>query len=420
MIRKARAILNNEYVYSILTKTLSILIGIVQSILLARYLGAELKGINAYITSVASVAAIVITFGMHQAYPYLRKKYGKDAIYNEYVTLVMMLYLAFLLTAIATNIIIQTSIEIKSIIIIVPLLGYAQVVEYINLIEAPNKKNRWWVIINFCEIIYLIILFIFTNRNINWSISILLFTYILRCIVYTLMLGTVPRYTKNIPSLFCEILKFGFFPMIALLMTSLNYRIDVMMLHRYDYISDSMIGIYSLGLTLSDKIVLIPDTLKGILVSKLAKGADNEEVAKVLRIGLWASISLCAVIILIGKPVINLLYGAEYAGAYSIVTITAAGTLAIVYFKIIAQYNIVNKKQILNVYMLSIAVVVDIVFNLFFIPIWGIQGAALATSIGNIICGVVYIIYFRSVSNIPIRKMIFIQETDIKFFLKQK
>ena len=112
------------------------------------------------------------------------------------------------------------------------------------------------------------------------------------------------------------------------------------------------------------------------------------------------------------------MYGAEYTGAYSIILITATGILVVSYFKFIAQYNIVNKKQFLNVAMLSIAIIVDVVLNLLFIPIWGINGAAFATSIGNVVCGIVFIIYFCHRTGIRFSEMIIPQKEDIKLLTK--
>ena len=51
----AGKVLKNEYIYSVLTKVLTFIIGILQSVLIARYLGAELKGINAYINRPSSM-----------------------------------------------------------------------------------------------------------------------------------------------------------------------------------------------------------------------------------------------------------------------------------------------------------------------------------------------------------------------------
>lgn len=424
MKKKLGKVLKNEYVFSILTKFISFTIGIVQSILVARYLGSELKGINAYISSIASVGSIIVTFGMHQAYPYFRKKYGKEAVFQDFASLIMFLYSGLLIIAAALAIFLPVSLELKAVFILIPLLGYSRIVGYLTLVEAPNVRNAWWTVISIIEIVYVALLWIFIERNIYWGISILLFADVLKCIIYTVLLRVRPRWSKNIPKLFSELLKYGFFPMLALLMTTLNYRIDVMMLRQYDSITNAMVGVYSLGISLSDKIVLIPDTLKGVLVSKLTKGAEHDEVAKVCRLGFWTSLVLCLLIFALGKPVIHLLYGAEYDGAYSVVLITAAGILAVIFFKLIAQYNIVNKKQKLNVLLLSVAIVVDVVLNLIFIPLWGIQGAAFATSVGNLACGITFVLYFSRISGIPVSKMILIQKEDIRyvksFFKKTK
>ena len=411
---KLSKIAKNEYVYSIITKFITFAVGIIQSVVVARYLGAELKGVNTYITSITSIGAIVITLGMHQAYPYFRKKYGKDAIYQDFVSLIMLIYIIYISIGVSLAIFLPVSFKMKAVFVLIPLLGYSRVVSYIALIERPNLRNTWWMVISIADIVYVALLWLLIERSVFWAISIILFADLLKCVVYTAMLKVIPKIHKGLAKMAVELGKFGFFPMLALLMTTLNYRLDVLMLHQYDYISDSMIGVYSLGLSLSDKIVMIPDTLKGVLVSKLAKGAGSSEVAKVCRIGLFASTFLCGVIILLGKLAIKVLYGEEYNGAYSIVIITSLGVLAVSYFKLIAQYNIVNRKQILNVVMLSIAIIVDVVLNLLLIPLWGIEGAAVATSIGNLVCGVVFIVYFSSHNNIKIREMIILQKSDIK------
>ena len=114
-----------------------------------------------------------------------------------------------------------------------------------------------------------------------------------------------------------------------------------------------------------------------------------------------------------GPWLINLFYGQAYAGAYKVIIITAVGVIFIGYFKLIAQYNIVNGKQVRNVIMLSIAIVVDVIGNLILIPPMGIYGAAIATSIGNCVCGIVFVVYFSKLIGIPVKDMFFIKKGDL-------
>ena len=409
-----RRILGNEYIFSIVTKFISLAIGILHSVLVARYLGAELKGVNAYIASVVGVGSIIITFGMHQAYPYLRKEYGKDTIYEDYVGMIEFLYIVLLSFAGFLAFCLPLSIETKAIVILTPLYGYTRISGYVVLIESPNRYNKWETILTVFSLVYIIVLWFATSHNMFWAISILAILEIGRAIIYTISLKVKPYISKKQLPIFKELLKYGFFPMVALLMTTLNYKIDTLMLKNSQNITNAMVGVYSVGITLSDKIALIPDTLKGVIVSKLSKGAGADEVAKVSRLCFLCSLCICIGTIIFGKPFIDILYGKEYAEAYTIIVITAAGAVAIGYFKLIAQYNIVNKKQFLNVIMLSIAVIIDIVLNIAFIPIWGINGAAIATCIGNIVCGIVFVIWFCRKNNMKLTQMICIQKTDLQ------
>lgn len=413
MYPKLRKLLKNEYVFSVFSRFVSVFLSLLQSVLVARYLGAELQGVSSYITSIVNIGAIVITFGMHQAYPYFRKNYGKDKIYNDYMSLVVFLYAIFILIAFGLYISPFCTLELRTAILLIPIFGYAKIVAYICLIETPNIRNLWWTISGIAEIFLIIILWVFTKRGYFWLLLILLFAELLKGIVYTIILKPYIRFHKGLFKLAYELGKYGFFPMVALLMTTLNYKIDVLMLKQYSFITNAMMGVYAIGIQMADRIIMIPDTLKGVLVSKLSKGSNEHDVADVCKISFWASSLMCIFFLILGKPVINLLYGSEYKEAYMALLISSFGTVAISYFKLIAQYNIVNKKQLLNVFMLSVAIVTDVVFNLLFIPLWGVNGAALATGIGNFVCGIVFVIWFSKKSGIPVSEMVIPQKRDI-------
>ncbi len=413
-MNKLSRLLHNEYFFSILSRFASVAISLLQSILVARFLGAALQGTSSYITSITNIGAIVITFGMHQAYPYFRKKYGKEKIFNDYMSLMIILFTFFLLIAGLIFFLPFDNIEVKIAIFLIPIFGYSKIVAYVSLIEFPNKRNLWWTIAGIVEVAFVAILWISVERNLVWLVAILLFVELFKAIVYTIMLKPHVVIHKGMRKLAFDLAKYGFFPMLALLMTTLNYKIDVLMLKQYTYISSAMIGIYSIGIQMADRIIMIPDTLKGVLVSRLSKGSDEHEVANVCRVSIWSSVFMCVIFLLLGQFVINILYGEEYKDAYQALLISSFGTVAIGYFKLIAQYNIVNKKQVLNVLMLSIAIVTDVVFNLLLIPIWGINGAAFATGLGNFVCGLTFLIWFSAKTKIRVTEMIIPQKKDFE------
>ena len=416
--------LKNEYLFSIITRFFVIAISMLQSIVVARYLGASLKGTSAYISSIASIGAIVVTFGMHQAYPFFRNKYGKDSFYNKYVNITYFIFLCYLIFAILLSIAVLDTPELRAASVLIPIMGYANVVGYVCLIERPNRRNCWWTFITVIDFLVVVILWCTTASSFAWAVFILIFADALKAVVYTIDLHVKPQFIRDSFPFFKELIGYGFFPMLALLMTTLNYRIDVLMLKQYSYISVAQIGIYSIGISFAEKIVLVPDTLAGILASKLAKGSNENEVVKISRISFWASLFMCMVFLLLGEWAIPFLYGSEYTGSFNVLALSAIGSLFIGYFKLISQYNIIHKKQIYNVMMLSVAIVVDVIGNLALIPIWGINGAALATGLGNLVCGAVFVCWFAKKASVPVTKMIVPQKEDFllltKFLCRKK
>ncbi len=412
MSKNIKKILTNEYTFAILTRIISIFIALAQSICVARYLGPALKGNSTYINSIVFMGGIIITFGIHQAYPYFKKKLKDSSFLPRYISLVYLIYGIYFALSLAVSFCFSSA-DLRAAVLLMPLAGYARVVNYVHLVEDPNKRNSMTLIISCITLLVNVLLFFLTNANYGWMIFMLLFTYLTQSVVFTILLRCKPVYDKNSWSLAKEMFKFGLFPMIALLMTTLNYRIDVLMLKSYDYITYAMIGVYSLGIGLMDMIIIIPDTLKGVLVSKLSKGAPPEEVSKVSRCCLAATFVIFILILIFGQWVINLLYGTEYAGAYEVVVLTSIGVFFIGYFKLIAQYNIVNGKQVRNVILLSAAIITNVIGNLLLVPKMGINGAAIATSMGNCVCGFLFILSFTKETHTSIKDMIVVKKSDL-------
>lgn len=410
-------IIKNEYLFSIITRILVIGIGFVESILVARFLGASLKGQSGYINSIVSIGYVIVTFGIHQAYPYFKKKDGKEVVFDKYMSFTYLIFFLYFVVSVCLSLSLYSVVgsELSFSILLIPLYGFAQVLEYVFLIENPNRRNVLWLIVCVINVFVCLLFTFFLKANFLLMVLLLALPPLLRIFFFAPMLKFKFAINKGVFSFGGKMMAFGFVPMIALLMTTLNYRIDTLMLKEYPFITNEMIGVYSLGISLAEKIVLIPDTLKGNLASRLSRGSGPEEVAKVARVSFWATVLLCALVLATGWFLIPLFYGDEYTGAYPVIAISAAGAIFIGYFKLIAQYNIINKKQILNVLLLAVAIIVNVVGNLAFVPFLGVYGAAISTCIGHFLCGLIFIIYFCKKANIKLSEMLFLQKNDLRF-----
>lgn len=404
----------NEYIFSVFARLLTVGIGVLHSIAFARFLGPELKGMAATVQSYSGILSIVLTFGMQEAYPYYKRHYNKSNFKDRFLTLNVALFVVYEL--VATVFVIATSSLWSTMgmtAVISPCSAFSTVVAYVLLIEKPIKQNKTLIVISFAETTLSFMLLVSTTANVVWLLILLSFTFVAKAIYCTFALKfKYDRKGLEIYFLF-SMLKFGFWPMIGLLLTGLNYKIDVIMLSAYKSISLADIGIYSIGVSLADKTVYIPDAVREILLSKLAKGADESEVARAIRMCLPISLGIVFFLIALGKPIIGILYGESYLDSYNITVICVFGTAIMVIFKMISQWNIVHNKQRLNTVMLAISVLVNIVANMFVIPRYGIIGAAYASVFGYFVCAIIFLLYFSSKTKISLRNILLITRDDV-------
>ena len=413
-----RNLYNNEYAFSIISKVIGVLIGFLYSVIYSRYFGADLRGVAAIITNYIGLLYIFLCMGMYQAYPYYRKGLSDDEVENYYRGFIndsFGLFFVYLTVAVVLSLAINFDTIYKVVILLLPTEFLIKQLNYVVLIENPKLRNLTGLKLNLFELIFTILLAIFVP--VNYAVCIIFI--VTKQIVYLIfaiqnlkinIFSIRPGLSSNI----IKFMKFGFIPMISTLLLTANYKIDVLMLGQFNNVTMSEVGIYSLGVQLAERVWMIPDALKDILLSKLSKGKSEKEVAKVIRISLPIMAVFVVGILLLGQPFIIFVYGAEYAGAYQVTIQILFGVICMVFFKMINSYYIVEGRRMLSFIMLSITTVANVILNALFISKFGMPGAALASLISYVLCGAMFVITFLHITNMPLSELFFIKKSDIQ------
>ena len=287
---------------------------------------------------------------------------------------------------------------------------------YVVLIENPKLRNLANIKLDLFDIIFLIVLLLVTKANYALCIALL----VIKQLVFFVI--AVENLKINIfkirPSLkgIRPYIKYGLIPMITVILMEINYKVDVIMLERFN-IAVSEIGVYSIGVMLAQKLWLVPDALKDILLSKLSKGKTSSEVAKISRISFFIMLIMITAMVAFGKTIISLMYGAEYNGAYGVTLIILAGALGMVFYKMIYSYNVVNGHKNVNLFILGISALFNVLVNALMIPKVGIIGAAIASLISYSLCGIAFLIYFCKTTKTNFLDMILIKKEDMNLVL---
>lgn len=416
-----KRIINNVYVFSLISKVFGVVSGFAYSILLSRYLGASLRGEVSIIQNYVSLVAVILCLGIYQAYPYYKKRAkqsDKRALYLEFINLSFALFAIYFIISLALLSSTHLSWTIKMAVFLVSFEFLIKQLNFFVLINEPKLRNIASMALNIFDVIFVTVLLLFTEADYLYATIFLIAKELFYLYLAISNLHISYKEIKpNIPKETVEYVKFGILPMITTLMLTINYKLDVIMLQAF-HISMEDIGVYSLGVLLAEKIWLVPDALKDILLSRLAMGKKEKEVAQVARISALVTFVCIIGIVLCGKSLIAFAYGKEYVNAYPITVIILFGVLAMVYYKMVYSYNVINKKQTLNFVLLAVSACCNIIMNAILIPIMGDTGAGIASLISYVLCGTMFVITFCKDTGIKIDKMVLVQREDIEMLLE--
>ena len=384
MIRK---LVKNEYVFALFTKAITIITGVFSNIFLTRYLGVELKGEYTYITTVIGLLMVLLNLGIYQTYMYQRRTNGV-VVLQKYVNIFIYQFILYLFIAIISCSFVG-NYQLKLAFIALPLeiLNYQIMMVY--LVENYNERQKTLIASQILYLLLTIALYFFLPRNIVIAIVALLIKDFL-CVFYSFKGLYLWNGEHGLDFNFLnETLKGGFLMMLAALMLTLNYKVDVLMLD--EFTNDKQIGLYAIGVGLAEYTWIIPDAFKEVLFGKSARGNARRDVNKSIYINLIILIPLVVVIIVFSKIIINLLYGFEFIEAKDVTRILALGVPVMVLFKIIGIVYLSEGKYLFYTISLSVCAATNIALNYYLIPKYGINGAAVASVFSYNLCGFIFL-----------------------------
>ena len=176
----------------------------------------------------------------------------------------------------------------------------------------------------------------------------------------------------------------------------------------------SEIGLYTVGIGLAEYAWLVPDAFKNVLFARTAKKNSVQSVITSIKVNTVIILVILAGVLLLGKHVINFLYGVEYSDSYSVTCIIFLGVPAMMLFKLIGPLYIAEGKQKLYFIILVISVVANAGLNLFLIPTMGKIGAALASVGSYLVCGLVFYLRFIRDYHIVWYEPLLLRKKDLK------
>lgn len=416
---KKTKIMNNDYMLNTVSKALTMLIGVVASVFSTRFLGVVNKGIYAYIIQLSKNAVIICTLGVYRSYSYNYKRLGKDTL-KKYSDICFLQFFVFALLAAGVCLISKDFCIIMAALIVPFNMLKAQyeniaLVENMRLVMFLHVFNQ--VLLTVCYAV----LYFTADSNVLYMVLLAVFIDAFTVVFYLCKLRYMPKIWQVDFRFLWEVLKFGFLPMLSLLLSRVNYSIDIFFLEHMG--SSQELGQYSFATTIIDYVWMLPIAFKEVLFSKSAREFDKANIILPIKISIASTLCCLVGFALLGKPLISLAYGAEFLPSYEIVIILIIGALPMTMYQLLGTFLISQGKRGAHFVSLAVSAAINVAANIYAIPIWGMYGAAWASVLSYTVCGTVLTAYFCKTYSFGLKELFLPGKSDIakiKKLIKRK
>ena len=423
-----KKILGNS-MWSIIQNIITLLISMIVSAIIARYLGTERYGTVNYVVSVVSLFTAFSTLGMETFIV-------KDVVDTRYnngevvgTGLIIRTIGGIVLTVISQitlYILNPGNIEIQILGVIMGLymiFKSFEVIEYYYQAKSNLRINAIIRIVTLSIVAVAKILVVVFDLGMTGYMC----TYLLDSIIVGILMSVYFKTHESIKWKFDkryakELLKKCWYVAISGMMITIYMRIDQVMLGSM-LSNKSENGIYSAAVKIAEMWYFIPLAVIAAFKPAIMKSkTENSQEYDRLMQRLYDIISIigiiCAIGITIFSPIaIKILYGDEYIRAASILSISVWAGLFATLGSARSVWLVCENLQKYTIVYTVCGCIINIVLNFIFIPKYGASGAAVATIIAQCISNVFALLPFKRTrkSSIMILKSIFYNQLLIDY-----
>lgn len=407
MIKK---ISKNDYALSVFTKIITLLVGLLSTSFLTRYLGIANKGEYAFVNQVVSVAGLILNLGIYQSYTYYYRKEG-DVVFGKFVSLSLLqfcvyLVLGMIVSALANN------LTVTLICITIPFKVIRSQFDNIMLVQNVKLRMRSTRLASLLTMLAYLALLLLLKSSVIPALAVAIAIDIFVVARYFIKEKIGIRIGKVDPCFAKKVLCFGFLPMLSALLVTLNYSVDVFFLKRMGTPRD--LSLYSAATGIINHVWLVPDAFKDILYSRVARNNQKNAIAFSTKFSLLFLIVTTIGFLIFGRLFVRIMYGNEFMPSYHVTMVLFLGVYSMIFFKVFGIVMIAEGKRVPFFLMLLASVILNVVLNCLLIPNYGMYGAAYASVGSYNLCGILFLIYFSRTKNIPIKKLLLIDREDIE------
>lgn len=199
----------------------------------------------------------------------------------------------------------------------------------------------------------------------------------------------------------------------------INYRFDVWVVDQYQGTAE--LGLYAVAVGVAQLLFNIPEPFSRVVQPYLFGQVKDEMLSRfkaVARINFSVLLTLAIGLAMAAPWVMPLLFGDTFAASVSPLRFLLPGIVFSGAAKLLAQLVVQGGLQHFNLIGTACAAAITIALDLLLIPVWGIQGAAIATTISYGVVLLIILFTLRWRMRIPVHDLFLLRWRDVQVLAK--
>jgi O-antigen/teichoic acid export membrane protein len=201
-----------------------------------------------------------------------------------------------------------------------------------------------------------------------------------------------------------EVSKYGFIAQLGNLIQYLNYRFSYYILNLY--IGPADVGVYSVGIVMSEAIWIIAGSVALVQYSRIANVGDTpyakELTVALSKLSFIITLFIVLIILLIPEGIITFIFGKDFSQVKNVIITLSIGISAFGFTIILSHYFSGIGKYHINTIASFLGLIITVFGNILFTPIYGYYGAGITASLSFITTSIFLIYCFKKYSGVRI------------------
>lgn len=403
-------------------------LSIITTTILARMLGPDGKGVYDVASNLLTFATLFLGFGLASSNIFFlgkNREHLEEVIGNNilltFLGIIPLIPFYFLNAHYHFQFLRSvTNIQILIVLVTVPFINYKSAMINIMLgLQNVVEYNRLNIIDKVLNVILLVIFMFTLVSPTSALLAALVGTIFLIIWIDYILLIQVKKHPHLNLSLMREMLGYGFKAQLGNIIQKLNYRLDVFIVSYF--LPIGQVGIYGIAVVMAETLWGISGSIATIVFPVISSAQDKKEMHtftnQVTRISFTLIVCCSLILVSLNRPLITpfieFWFGSGFTAAATALVLLLPGVSIFSISNILANYLAGVGLVAKNIYSSIVSAIVTVTFDIILIPRFGINGAAIASSLSYIAFTLATLIFYINYTHCRWQDILLLKRADI-------